>query len=56
MIALAGNKIDLTRHRAVNYEDAQRYAEENGLIFMETSAKAYININEIFSEIGEILI
>ncbi|RRT50696.1 hypothetical protein B296_00051574, partial [Ensete ventricosum] len=32
--------------------EAQAYAEENGLFFMETSAKAAINVNDIFYEIG----
>jgi hypothetical protein len=28
------------------------YAEENGLLFMETSAKTAVNVNEIFVAIG----
>nr|XP_019709671.1 ras-related protein Rab-2A-like [Elaeis guineensis] len=33
--------------------EARTYAEENGLFFMETSAKTAINVNDIFYEIGE---
>ena len=33
-------------------QDAQTYAEENGLLFMETSAKSDQNVNELFMAIG----
>ena len=39
MIALAGNKSDLGSRRTVEYEEANAYAEEKGLLFLETSAK-----------------
>lgn len=53
VIALAGNKADLTNSRVVEYEEANLYAEENGLLFMETSAKTAMNVNDIFLAIGE---
>ena len=34
-------------------QEAQVYAEENSLLFMETSAKTAMNVNEIFLAIGE---
>nr|CAD7603808.1 unnamed protein product [Timema genevievae] len=43
VIALSGNKADLANKRMVEYEEAQAYAEENGLLFMETSAKTAMN-------------
>lgn len=52
VIALAGNKSDLAAKRLVEYEEAQGYAEENGLLFMETSAKNANNVNEIFLAIA----
>lgn len=52
VIALAGNKSDLANRRAVEYEEANGYAEENGLLFMETSAKNANNVNEIFLAIA----
>ena len=35
-------------------QEAKTYAQENGLFFMETSAKTAINVNDIFYEIGEL--
>ncbi|KAL6567197.1 Ras-related protein RABF2a [Orobanche gracilis] len=53
VMALAGNKADLLDGRKVPAEEAQTYAQENGLFFMETSAKAATNVNDIFYEIDK---
>lgn len=54
VIALAGNKADLAAKRSVELDEAQAYAHENGLLFMETSAKTAMNVNDIFLAIGEL--
>ena len=51
-ISPAGNKADLESARAVASEEAQAYANENNLYFLETSAKTAANVNELFSEIA----
>ena len=48
MIALAGNKADLENERQVEYGKAEAYARRKRLLFMETSAKTAMNVNEIF--------
>lgn len=53
VIALVGNKLDLASKRAVPAEDAQAYADENNLLFMETSAKTGVNVNEVFQAIAQ---
>jgi Ras-related protein Rab-5C len=55
-MALAGNKADLLEARQVPAEEAKAYAQENGLFFMETSAKTAINVNDVFYEIAKKLL
>jgi len=52
VMALAGNKADKQEERKVSTEEAQAYSDENGLFFMETSAKTAVNVNELFYEIA----
>eukprot|EP00755_Sulcionema_specki_P007613 Sspe_Gene.38732::Locus_18685_Transcript_3_4_Confidence_0.400_Length_853::g.38732::m.38732/K07889/RAB5C; Ras-related protein Rab-5C len=53
IIALAGNKADLSEKRKVDTAEAQAYADEKGLIFFETSAKSNLNVNELFLAIAK---
>ncbi|XP_060958975.1 ras-related protein RHN1 [Cannabis sativa] len=53
---LAGNKVDLEKKREVEFEEGEQYAKENGLVFLETSAKTAQNVNELFYEIAKRLV
>uniref|UniRef100_A0A7S4LCC4 Uncharacterized protein n=1 Tax=Eutreptiella gymnastica TaxID=73025 RepID=A0A7S4LCC4_9EUGL len=52
VIALTGNKCDLVDQRRVSVEATQAYANEMGILYLETSAKTSVNINQIFQEIA----
>jgi len=47
-IMLIGNKCDLEQRRAVSLEEGQQFANEHGLVFLETSAKTAANVEEAF--------
>lgn len=51
---LIGNKCDL-ENRMISFEEGLRYAEENGLLFYESSARTSYNVDKIFADIGDIL-
>ncbi|KAJ3254644.1 hypothetical protein HK103_007054 [Boothiomyces macroporosus] len=52
VIALVGNKLDLQANREVTSEEAEEYAKESGLLFLEASAKTGESVGEIFTDIG----
>lgn len=52
-IALVGNKLDLAdTRRDVPEEEARKYAEAEGLMFMEASAKTPTNVTELFTAVA----
>ncbi|CCH44471.1 Ras-related protein [Wickerhamomyces ciferrii] len=57
IIALVGNKLDVVEedesNRKVAYEEGETLANEEGLIFLETSAKTSFNVKEVFMNIGQ---
>lgn len=53
VIALCGNKSDLAVRRQVTQEEAQKYAQEEGLMWAETSAKTGEGVTDIFTRIGQ---
>ena len=50
LICLVGNKIDLENKRVVSKDEGQKFAEDNGLLFFETSAQDGTNIEKMFTE------
>ncbi|KAF2071031.1 hypothetical protein CYY_007652 [Polysphondylium violaceum] len=52
-IYIVGNKIDLESKRMVGREEAKEFAQENGSIYIEISAKDGTNIKETFDEIAK---
>jgi GTPase SAR1 family protein len=55
IVMLVGNKFDLieknNRKREVTYEEAKAFAEENKLLFYETSALSSYKVNECFEDL-----
>jgi len=54
VIMLIGNKRDLSQ-REVTYEEAEAFAKENGLIFLESSAKTGENVEEAFLKTSSLI-
>jgi len=52
---LVGNKCDMENERAVSYEEGERFARENDLIFLETSAKTAYNVEEAFLKTAQLI-
>ncbi|KAL6520196.1 Ras-related protein RABB1b [Orobanche minor] len=48
-IMLVGNKSDLAQRRAVSEEEGEQFAKENGLLFLEASARTAKNVEEAFT-------
>eukprot|EP01125_Pyxidicula_operculata_P016979 TRINITY_DN590_c1_g1_i2.p1 TRINITY_DN590_c1_g1~~TRINITY_DN590_c1_g1_i2.p1 ORF type:complete len:176 (+),score=20.54 TRINITY_DN590_c1_g1_i2:559-1086(+) len=48
VIVLVGNKTDLQDDREVTFLEASRFAQENDLMFLESSAKTGDNVEEVF--------
>eukprot|EP01029_Cantina_marsupialis_P017872 TRINITY_DN402_c0_g1_i1.p1 TRINITY_DN402_c0_g1~~TRINITY_DN402_c0_g1_i1.p1 ORF type:complete len:219 (-),score=47.20 TRINITY_DN402_c0_g1_i1:176-832(-) len=53
ILALAGNKSDMESTREVSKKEAQEFASENNMIFMETAAPIGSNVQDLFVEIAK---
>lgn len=52
-IVLVGNKTDLESDWKISFEQGRKLANENGMFFVESSAKDGNNVNKIFNESAE---
>jgi len=50
---ILGNKCDMEEQRQISKEKGESIARENGITFLETSAKNNINVEEAFMKISE---
>ena len=49
-VCLVGNKIDLEEIRVISKEEAEEYAKENNMYYLEVSAKTGEGIKELFDD------
>jgi Ras-related protein Rab-2A len=52
-VMLIGNKSDLEHRRAVSTKEGETFAQQNGLVFLETSAKTATNVEQAFLKTAE---
>lgn len=55
LIVLCGNKTDLVDKRQVSTDDGEKKAREEGVLFIETSAKAGYNVKALFRKLATAL-
>ena len=50
IFVLVGQKCE-SKERVVSEEEGKKFADENGLVFMESSAKANVRVDEAFNTV-----
>jgi len=53
-IMLLANKADLVDKRVIDFKAAKEFADANNLMYMETSAKADINVDKSFNKLATV--
>ena len=51
VLLLVGNKSDLENKREVGFDEAQQFAEQRGMAFIETSALDSTNVDQAFLQV-----
>ena len=54
-LLLIGNKSDLAFQRQVSFAEGESFANKNGMIFLETSAKTDSRVTEAFNKSASIV-
>ncbi len=52
-IMIVGNKVDLEEKRQVDFTLASHFASQQGISYMETSAKNGVNVESVFTNIAQ---
>ncbi|OEH77990.1 Ras family domain-containing protein [Cyclospora cayetanensis] len=55
-IAIVGNKIDVREKRAVTFLEASRFAQENDVLFLETSALTGEGVSDVFVRVARLIL
>eukprot|EP01127_Copromyxa_protea_P004470 TRINITY_DN1432_c1_g1_i2.p1 TRINITY_DN1432_c1_g1~~TRINITY_DN1432_c1_g1_i2.p1 ORF type:complete len:143 (-),score=31.57 TRINITY_DN1432_c1_g1_i2:89-517(-) len=56
VVLLVGNKKDLEDARGVSFEEAETWAKENGILFIEASAKTGEAVEDAFLKTADIIL
>ena len=51
-----GNKLDLSENRVVNFDEAKAFAQDEGMLYLEFSAKDGASVNKIFMETAGLIV
>lgn len=51
ILVLVGNKVDLEEERQVSRREAEGWAKQRGMLFIETSAKTTLGVQQVFQEL-----
>lgn len=54
-ITLVGNKADMNHKRVIQKEEAEHFARENGLMYVEASAKTALSVDDAFLETAKVI-
>ena len=55
-VVLAGNKVDIADQRKVSTEEAQTFAADKNLLYLETSAKTGVSVPDLFEGIVKVIV